>query len=542
MKISIKWILLKSLPIVVLSILGILVTPLVLKNPNGFLSFSDSAKFADIAKNIFDGLGFGSNFSFWGSSIFELIKSNPFPATWILPFMPYSIAAFFKIFGAINFAVIATSFFYFILTLIFVYLLAKEIFQSKLVGFLSILVVGFSYDLIHYAASGASESPFIFEIVAASYFVSRKRKWASILTVFLLILIYFTRPQAFIYIAGIILYWLLINFKLKKATITFAALLIVGLLVDRLVLWPLTGKFFLYSIIGRGFYSSFNQSSVASDALRGATPAVGEIIQTLKNIFYNLYNFYKLLPQIMSPYLFALFALGLFKWGKDKLQNSFKALSVFVVLATFFITALTIPFFRYIHPIIPFVYIIAVGTLVWMMEQLGKGRRFVILASTFLVLLFGVGQTLGILVLDSRYERNTHNVGKPPVYVQLSYLLRDNTSKDQVIITNLDTWGSWYGERKTVWFPLTPKQLVDPATDKIPFDAIYLTSYLIDDENYYMGPDWRLIFNNPSDPKKWTCEGCGEIADEFTLKGVYQVSSSENYERQEASAIFLIKK
>ncbi|KKT53913.1 MAG: hypothetical protein UW47_C0014G0014, partial [Candidatus Woesebacteria bacterium GW2011_GWA1_44_23] len=38
------------------------------------------------------------------------------------------------------------------------------------------------------------------------------------------------------------------------------------------------------------------------------------------------------------------------------------------------------------------------------------------------------------------------------------------------------------------------------------------------------------------------CEGCGEIADEFTLKGVYQVSSSENYERQEASAIFLIKK
>ena len=110
------------------------------------------------------------------------------------------------------------------------------------------------------------------------------------------------------------------------------------------------------------------------------------------------------------------------------------------------------------------------------------------------------------------------------------------------MITNLDTWGSWYGDRKTVWFPLEPKQLVDSKTSNIPFDAIYLTSYLIDDQNYYMGEDWRKIFNNPTDPKKWTCDGCSEITKEFTLKGVYQVNASEDYERQDASAILLIKK
>jgi 4-amino-4-deoxy-L-arabinose transferase-like glycosyltransferase len=500
-----------------------------------FLSFSDAAKFADIARNLVAGLGYGSNFSFWSSRI------------WTPPVTSYSIAAFFKVFGISDFAVIATSFFYFLLTLVFVFLLAKKVFTSNLVGILSTLAVGFNYDLIHYGISGASESPFIFEIVAASYFVSVKKKWASVFGVMFLILMYFTRPQAFIYIAGIIFYWLLINLNTKKALFYFSLVLIVGLLIDYFILGPLSGRYFLYSVLGRGLNSSFSQTSVASDTLRGAAGS-GGIVQTLKNIFYNLYNFYKLLPQIVNPYLFALFMLGIFRWTMDKTQNAFKIASIFMVVLTLLVTAATIPFFRYIHPIIPFVYIIAVGILVEIIElgfknyDLRKRQIFINLTSLFLILVFAVGQTLGILLLDSRFERNTHNMGKPPVYVQLSYLLRDNTNKDQVVLTNLDTWGSWYGERKTVWFPLAPNQIIDPATGKIPFDAIYLTSYLIDDPNYYMGGDWRLIFDNPDDSVKWTCDGCGEIANKFKLKGVYKIGAGEDYERQDASAILLIKK
>jgi hypothetical protein len=275
--------------------------------------------------------------------------------------------------------------------------------------------------------------------------------------------------------------------------------------------------------------------------------STGGIIQIVKNIFYNLYNFYKLLPQIINPYLFVLFVIGVFKWGKDNVQNSFKVASIFMIVVTLLVTAASIPFFRYIHPISPLIYVIAVGMFVELISSFQtpifiSKRTFVILASIFIILVFGVGQTLGVIFLDSRFERNTHNVGKPPVYVQLSYLLRDNTNENQVIVTNLDTWGSWYGKRKTVWFPLTPKQIINPSTGKIPFDVIYLTSYLIDDENYYMGTDWRLIFDNPKDPPKWVCDGCGEIAKEFTLKGIYSIPASGDYEKQDASAVLLIKK
>jgi hypothetical protein len=228
-----------------------------------------------------------------------------------------------------------------------------------------------------------------------------------------------------------------------------------------------------------------------------------------------------------------------------------------MVVVTFLVTAVSIPFYRYLHPVLPLIYVLAVGTLVQIMAEMNKlqetksqtnnklqfsKQALLVLGSCVLVLFFGVGQTLGILLLDSRFERNTHNVGKPPVYVELSKALKENTSPDQVVVTNLDTWGSWYGERKTVWFPMEPKQIIDPATGKIPFDAIYLTSYKMDDANYYMGEGWRSIFENPKDPTKWTCEGCDKIADEFKLKGDYTVGARDDYERASASAILLTKK
>jgi len=503
-----------------------------------FIVFSDTAKYADVAKTWLDTGIYGQSFTFWTAEL-----EYPFAGV-ILPVMPFSIAAFFNIFGVSDFAVIATSLFYFLLTLVFVFLLGRKVFRSNLVGILSTVTIALSYDILTYATSGASESPFIFEIVAGAYFISLKKKWATVVAAVFLILLYFTRSQAFIYIAGLILYYLLQKLSTRKAVLYFIFISIFAYLIDRYLFRSLNGKYFIYSILYRGSsLVSSNVSGIAtSDSLRGNVLPSVSILSVFKNVFYNIYNFYKLLSQIMNPYLIALFAVGVFKLGKDKMQNSFKVTSIFMVIVTFLVAALSIPFFRYLHPVIPFVYIIAIGTLVWIVGQIFNNKKFIIIASSVLVLFFAVGQTLGIIFLDSRFEKNIYNVDKPPIYVNLSYILRDNTTKDQLIVTNLDTWGSWYGDRKTVWFPLEPKKLIDSNTGKIPFDAIYLTSYLIDDQNYYMGNDWRLIFNNPKEPKKWICEGCSEIAKEFVVKGVYLIAANDNYERQNSEAILLVKK
>ncbi|OGM13520.1 hypothetical protein A3A76_03660 [Candidatus Woesebacteria bacterium RIFCSPLOWO2_01_FULL_39_23] len=494
-----------------------------------FLGFSDAAKFADIARSVVTGEGYTSNFTFFNNSSLK-VSGFPSISRYVPPLMPFSIASSFKLFGVSDISVIIPSVVFFLSLIGVTYLLGSKLW-GNLVGVLSATAIVFNNNILDYAVSGASESLFIFEIVLASLLLVVKNKRANIFALIVIVAMYFTRPQAIIYIFGFLLLFLLLNKPLKKAVISFLLVFIVGS-----VLFLLNSK--------QGFFAITQQlpSQSASDALRGLSQQVG-VVLIIKKFLYNVYNFYRLLPQIASPYLWALFIIGMFKWSKSKTENVFKISVFFMVTITFLVASITVPFFRYIHPIVPLIYIVAVVTLVQLVSNFQfpvlnlriSKSKFVILTTSFIILLFAVGQTLGVIFLDSRFERKTHNVGKPPVYVLLSWKLKDITEPDQVIVTNLDTWGTWYGERKTVWFPLTPSML-DIGDSSNLFDAIYLTSYLMDDENYYMGSEWRQIFLNPDQPEDKF------IRDNYVLKGLYGIDADDNYENEDARAVLLVKK
>jgi 4-amino-4-deoxy-L-arabinose transferase-like glycosyltransferase len=505
----------------------------------GYLNFSDGAKFALVAKNLGRNLGFSSDFTFYSPTILNDYGGGPFRAGGIPALVPNVMALFFKLFGVNDFSVILFSGTFYILLAIFTYLLAEKLF-GKLTGVLSALAVAANPSMLDYATSGASEVLYMFLAVVSAYLLTFKTKLANVAFFASLALLYFTKPQGVVFIISLLLCWFLSRFEWRRGFVYFFLLMAGVFLIDKFILYPLSFKYPVYPIVTRGIQAIFQYSptTAVSDALRGQAAGVIDLASVAKKTFYNLYNFYKLIPQIMSPYLLALFTIGLFTWGNNKSKNLFKILTILVVVGSLLLTALTIPFYRYIHPVVPFIYVVAVGTL----SELFSRSKSAVPIAIALVLFFAVGQTAGIMLLDSRFQKNTHNFGKPPVYVRLSEILRENTNKDQVIITNLDTWGSWYGERKTVWFPLEPKQLIDSRSGKIPFDAIYLTSYLIDDENYFMGNGWRQIFENPRDSTKWICEGCAEIIKEFNLKGVYQATADEDYERQDLKAMLLVRK
>ena len=416
-------------------------------NTSGYLYFSDGAKIADVAKSIVLQGNYLTHFIFFGSKV--VIQGVPVFASWILPAVPLSIAVFFKTFGISDFTVIATSFFYFSLLVIFSFLLGRKLF-GNFVGFLTGLVIATNVNFLEYAALGASETLFAFEIVLVAYLFLLRKKWTDISGFFSLVLMYFTRQQAFIYIAGLLLFWLLLKFKTKQAVLYFAGLLVLGLAADFLILRQVSGKFFLYSISQSGGFAVTQHlpNIASSEALRGGVQSAG-VVPILKKVFYNIYNFYRLLPQVISPYLWVFFIIGLLRWGKDKIENSFRISVIFMVAVTFLVTALTIPLYRYLHPVIPLVYLFATATLVWIVKEIvnsqwlmdKKVRKECLVAgiSSVLIFFFVVGQTLGVIFLDSRFKAKTVNKGKPPVYVALSRILKENTGADDVIITNLDT-------------------------------------------------------------------------------------------------------
>lgn len=51
-----------------------------------------------------------------------------------------------------------------------------------------------------------------------------------------------------------------------------------------------------------------------------------------------------------------------------------------------------------------------------------------------------------------------------------------------------------------------------------------------------------MIFENPQNPEKWECDGCFEIAKNYTLKGIYKISPGDVYEKEEGIGVIFVKK
>ena len=532
----------------VLAIIGFLVcfSSWRLLSPS-YLTFSDAAKFADIARNYVSGQGFGSSFSPWSLKALELERI--WPVSWGSPLQPLLLSIAFKFLGVKDWVVILTSGSFYLAGAVGLYFLGKKVF-SDLVGIFASLAFIFDPVMLDYATSGASESFFIFELILAALLIVVNKKVSLFFGFLVLLLSYFTRPSAAIYIFGFVLFFIFLRFREKSQIIKAGGLVILGWLLIEVVLIKLSGHLFFYSPLMRFFVgiTSFSPSAAATASLRGGgTNLVVGFKPLLSKLLYNLYNFYKLLPNILSPYLASFFFLSLFRWEKEREKRAFRLVVLLMVAMTFIASAAFLPIYRYLHPVIPFIYLLAIEMLVWTASQLitsfklpmvrkVKRGTFVFLVSFSLIFVFIIGQTTGKIFLDSRYQKAHTNQDKPPVYVQLSWLLKENTKYDDLVITNLDTWGSWYGERRTIWFPLEPRHLIPREGEETKIDAIYLTSYKMDDESYYLGEEWRKIFSQPEALED------SFIGQNFELAGEFEIAPEETYEREGGRAILLIRK
>lgn len=505
---------------------------------NSYLTFSDGAKFADIGRNIVSGNDYSSNFTRFSDTI-SLNKQGLFTVELIPPATPFLNALSFKLFGVSDFSVIGVSAFFYLILVVATFLLGKKLW-GNLAGSISAIVVAADISLLNYATSGATEPLFAAEVVIAALLFTLGKKWGDIVGIAVLVLMLYTRAHAPFFILPLLFYFIHLKTQNYRKTIKIFSLglLLVILLAVVTILIP--GVTIGKTLSERILVSLVHNSSFApaNDVLRmgqaSLAPLVlSNIVPLIKKLFYNLYNFHKLIPNIFSPYLFTIFAIGLFRWNIDKIEKALKITIIMTVILVVVVNALTVPLYRYLHPLLPLIYLIAGAELATILRQIFKKKLFVNLVSLFLIVFFVVGQTLGYIFLDSRFNARLVNKDKPPVYVTLSKILKDNTDEQQIIVTNLDTWGSWYGERRTIWFPLTTDDLKNL---KVPVDAIYLTSYLIDDENYYMGEAWRQIYNNPA---KIADEG---ISRNYKLKAVFEVSADETYEKQPARAVLLVRK
>ena len=503
-----------------------------------YLTFSDAAKFADVAREMVQSRGFTTNFGFFNPRfIFTPEAGQPIvPGFGILNALV--LAVLFKILGISDFAVVLNSGLFFIVGSLLIYLIAQKLFDQR-VAFFSALVFIFTQPILDYASIGASELLFISLLLASIYLVLLKKRFSLYVSAAIASLLLLTRIQAPIYLFGLALFIFLYSDENKRRRLFSWLVSLTAAWIALFFFSRLTGqKFIHFEFLPSLFYE---RAIVAKNvSLRGGVEVSYFNLTIIKSVitkaFYNLYNFYKLLPSFVSPYLVCLYLLSLSRWNRKDEANALQLGGFVILTLSLLAVSLTVPFMRYIHPVIPIVIIFSVEMLIWLLIKIFKKDKKVWIAAFLVILFFVVGQTLGKIFLDSRHLRAHTNQGKPPAYVQLSQLLKENTNPDDLIITNLDTWGSWYGERKTIWFPLQPEQLIPEQGRESKIDAIYLTSYKMDDENYYMGENWREIFYHPEELEE------PFFADNFEFAREFKIEPEETYEREGARAILLIKK
>jgi len=492
-----------------------------------FLTFSDSAKFAQAAINLLKGKSLTITHSFFSTNLLDSFQSNSLFSVNFPPLPSWLLSLLFRFFPATDTNIAIFGLVFLAFSALIVFLIGKKL-HSTVAGLLTSVFFLSSLFFQEYALNFASEIPFTLLILLFTYFILLPKGW-KLLSTLPLVALFFTRQQAAVFLGAVLLTLLVVfltsKISNKKKVAFIGALFLlagVGLVVDR---------FTPISILPTKIFGSFNigAGSNFGTYIRGGDYQSLSLFGLASKIFYNLYNFIKAPSRLLSPILFFLFMLGLFIKPKKRELTQFKFFTVISLLAFLLAASATLPNARYVHPVIPLVIILAATALVDLVKVVPKKLKKLVLVVLSLFIIF---PTIGHLTLDARSRSQQFNTDQPPVYRHISSIMADHIEPGHLIITNLDAWAAWYEGLTTMWFPLQIDMLAG-YENKI--DYIVITNYLEDDGDFALG-EWSQVVYAPEDLRsQW-------LIDNFDLLTTLYLTPEQVYENQPYQGTILINR
>lgn len=499
---------------------------------NQSLFFVDAGRFAIVGRSLVKSGEFRSLFEFYPHSVSNL-------SGWVtlLPPFPIIIDAFFmRLLGISDTSIILQSFTFYILSALAFFLLSKKVLGVRL-ALISVTIFLFSPQFLSYAKDGGTEPLFTTLIVLISYLIYKNTNFSILISGFLMSLLLFSKLQSYLFVP-IFIFWIFWQNGKKFSLSTYVFFFpILFLVLNKL------GILFGYYKIWLPTYILFQQSSIFPSDILPRSNLIYDIngsfvLENLKVLlsksFYNIYNFYKgifvyskILPDLAPPFIVIFYLLSNLKllYKEDLVKRRFRIIVVLMLLGSIILSSITSPQMRYLHPLIPFLIIFAIDLLNDILEKLDFNLSKKDLIYFLLIGLFFVIPFLGSEFLDSRYNVSS-NVNKPYSFVLIGKSLGELTLPSSITMTNLQTWGSWYGNRKTIL--ITPNFKILKDLDGINrIDYVFLTSYQRDNPDRPLNGDWGALFDKPETVSN------NFIQDNFVLSKVATVSADQDYENQD---------
>lgn len=489
-----------------------------------FLTFSDTAKFVDLARNFITSGQWGLHHSFFNKDIALTFSSGDLFSVNFYPTVSLIFSFIFKYFPINDLTVITTGLMLYLCSALLVFRLAGKIF-SRSVAIISTILFLAQYQLYNYVLNTTTEVVFIFlSLLFLNLLISGKK--SQVLSFFVLPLLFVTRQQSLIFIASGIPF-VIYSLRTRLNKYNFRNLII--------ILFTIVGSYLVWSgqnqNLKLSLFNSFGAINIPTNIpqgafLRGVDYPILNNKQIVSKLIYNLYNFAKFPDRITSPVLMFLFIYALFLAN----LSLHRRYLLFVLINIFLFTvvaSLTLPNARYIHPLLPYIVIGSAYSLVSTSKYV-RFKKFYLVVILSLLLVKPVGQ----LLLDTRFESKILNTSKPPAYFEISRELSNNIPKDRLIITNLDAWAAWYFGLTTMWFPISPDML-EGYQDKVKY--IVITNYLENDGDFSLG-EWREVVYTPDKINN------NFLKDNYKILKTFTISSDQVYENKEYKGTILVRK
>ena len=489
--------------------------------PIFYLSFSDSAKFAQAAANLLAGRSLVIGHSFFDVKLLAAYQSGNLFSTKIFPFTPWLLSLFFRFLPSSDQTIAIAGWLTFLLSTLVIFLIARKLHRSTS-ALIAAIIFFFSLPFWEYASNASSEIFFTLQVLLMVYLFLSRFRWLALLP---LALMFFTRQQATIVFLSLgttaVLLFLSSAKSLRFKLLTLAFIFIA---VFELTNFLLPNAFLPLSPFQAIGAINLPANTSQGQFLRGQhVPGSISSLQLISKVFYNTYNYLKNLTPLTSPTIFSLFILGFFLPKSSTRLKNFNLFSLTIFGLFILAASATLPNVRYVHPIIPLVIIGASITLTHLVH-----RPLAIALVMFLILL----PALGHLTLDARFRRQQFNLDKPPVYRQISTLMAENIPKGKLVITNLDAWAAWYEGLTTMWFPLSP-DLLEGYQDKVSY--IVITNYKEHDGDFALG-EWREVAYSPDQIKNQF------LKDNYRILKTFTISSDQVYENQAYQGTILVRR
>lgn len=509
--------------IIFLVLVSFLVWFLYLSTEPVFISNPDSAKFGEVARNIKQGEGITTFYSICNRKV---IDRSCFTFT-SPPFYPMIVFLFMVVFGENDKALIYTSGFFFIFSVVLVFLLAKKLFNEK-VAILSSVGFIFTEQFIFHSVSGAAETFFTFLLILNLIFVTEKNLVSIFLGGVVSFLLLGTKIQSPFYILGFLAYLVL---RKKRKTVLFRRLgyyllpfLALVFFIKYLNLFSLPNPAYFVnekSLLYLLFYNSPLFPAGMLDQLK-VDFSFSFLVNNFKPVFLklveNFYTAFKNILLVTNPFIMVFFFLSFLK--KEKRNIFLLKLLTFVWLLFFlFSGAVGVFNIRYVHPVLFLIIIFAIDCFLNFFGKMNIKRKEVVLGVyvMFFLVLYPITQiNLGARILDKGKNR-----GKESIYKIIGEKIRKYSRKEDLVSTNVEIWGSWYGKRKTVLLANDPGLIAENI------DLIVLSSY---SPGTRLGNLWQEVFEGERD------------FDGFSYFKKIEINGRENYQNIPVEMVILKKK